>query len=132
MPTNMIAGETNHCSVYVRNTGFDLWTSTNNYKFGQADTDSEIFGPGRYYFNDNEYETDLYLGVFKGRPVKFDVEVIAPDFSGIYETHWRMVQDGVEWFGEEITNTIYVFPIPEPTTFFMLSLFCFSIIRNRK
>ncbi|RLD11234.1 MAG: hypothetical protein DRI44_04055 [Chlamydiae bacterium] len=114
MPTNMFIGETNYCQVYVRNTGFDLWTSNDLYSFGQVDSDTENFGPGRYYFNDNENEVDLYLGIFKGRPVKFDVKVIAPAISGIYETHWRMLQEGVVWFGEEITNTIYVYPIPEP------------------
>jgi len=132
MPTNMIAGQTNHCTVYVRNTGFDLWTSSNNYKFGQADTDTDIFGPGRYYFNDNENETDLYLGIFKGRPVKFDVEVIAPNYSDVYETHWRMLQEGVEWFGEEMTNTIYVFPIPEPVTIYFLSFFIYFLLKRKQ
>ena len=131
-PTNMIAGQTNHCTVYVRNTGFDLWTSSNNYKFGQADTDTEIFGPGRYDFNDSENETDLYLGIFKGRPVKFDVEVVAPNYSGIYETHWRMVQEGVAWFGEEITNTIYVFPIPEPVSIYYLSFIIYYLLKRTK
>ena len=130
IPTNMIAGQTNLCSVYVRNTGFDLWTSTNNYKFGQADSDTKIFGPGRYYFNDIENENDLYLGIFKGRPVKFNVEVVAPEIYGVYETHWQMVQEGVAWFGEELTNTIYVFPIPEPVSIYFLSFIIFYLKRH--
>ena len=127
IPTNMIIGETNHCSVYVRNTGFDLWTSTNvlnipnSYYFGQTEfTGEKMFGQGRYSFDNLENEADLYLGIFKGRPVKFDVEIIAPYESGIYDTHWRMVQENVEWFGETITNTIYVYPIPEPALFVIL------------
>ena len=114
IPTNMVAGETIHCTVYMRNTGFDIWKSNELYRFGQRLEDGADFGPGRYYFSDNDVEADLYLGAFKGRPVKFDVDVIAPEISGVYETHWRMVQDGVAWFGEELTNTIHVFPIPEP------------------
>ena len=128
IPTDMVVGETNHCYVYVRNTGFDLWKSNELYSFGQRLEDDTAFGPGRYYFSDNDVEADLYLGVFKGRPVKFDVDVIAPIYSGIYETHWRMVQDGVAWFGETITNTIYVRPIPEPGLIAIFILTFLSIL----
>ena len=117
IPTNMIVDQTIHCSVYVRNTGFDLWSSNNNYCFGQRLEDDTAFGPGRYYFDDAENEVDFYSGIFKGRAVKFDLDVIAPDISGVYDTHWGMLQEYVAWFGESITNTIYV-DVPEPSAIF--------------
>ena len=120
-PTNMIIGQSMLCSVYIRNSGFDLWTSNNNYCFGQRLEDDTAFGPGRYYFNDEENEVDFYGGIFRGRPVKFDVQITAPDVSGVYVTHWGMLQEYVVWFGESITNTIYV-DVPEPGISFILNL----------
>ena len=130
IPTNMVAGETEHCTVYMRNTGFDIWKSNELYRFGQRLEDGESFGIGRFYFTDSDVEADLYLGAFKGRPVKFDVDVTAPFLSGVYETHWRMVQDGVEWFGEAITNTIHVHPIPEPVAVYFLSFIIFYLLKR--
>ena len=133
IPTNMIINQTINCSVYVRNTGFDLWSSNNNYCFGQRLEDDTAFGPGRYYFDDAENEVDFYSGVFKGRPVKFDVDVTAPDISGVYVTHWGMLQEYVAWFGESITNTIYV-QVPEPGIFWILDfgfLILIPLLRSR-
>ena len=120
IPTNMFIGQTVHCTVYVRNSGFDLWSSNNNYCLGQRLEDDTPFGPGRYYFDDDENEVDFYSGIFKGRPVKFDLDVTAPGISGVYDTHWGMLQEYVAWFGESITNTIYV-EVPEPGTFLILN-----------
>jgi len=110
LPENMFVGETNYCTVYVRNTGFDLWKSSDGFKFGQKLylTNEMSFGSGRHNFNDKENEVDFYDGIFKGQPVKFDVTVIAPQKKGKYVTHWGMLQEGVEWFGDEITNTINI------------------------
>ena len=130
IPTNMIVGQTTHCSVYVRNTGFDLWSSNNNYCFGQRLEDDTAFGPGRYYFDDAENEVDFYSGIFKGRPVKFDVDVTAPDISGVYDTHWGMLQEYVAWFGESITNTIYV-QVPEPGTFLNFGFWILYFVKRR-
>ena len=74
----------------------------------------------------------MYLGIFKGRPVKFNVDIIAPISSGVYETHWRMLQEGVKWFGEEITNTINVFPIPEPGIFIVCFWLGLVFLRDLK
>ena len=110
LPGKMVVGETNKCTVYVRNTGFDLWKSSDGFTFGQklCLTNEMPFGTGRYGFDNVVNEVDFYDGIFKGRPVKFDVTVIAPEKTGKYVTHWGMLQEGVKWFGEEITNTIIV------------------------
>ena len=131
-PSNMYVGNTNYCEVYVRNTGFDLWKSTDGYCFGQKLylTNETSFGSGRFYFDDGSNEVSFYGGIFKGRPVKFDVTIIAPNIPGNYETHWGMLQESVEWFGEEMTNTINV--IPEPASFVAFALILFAVTKRQK
>ena len=110
LPKKMFVGETNHCTVCVRNTGFDLWKSSGKYKFGQrlSKIKQISFCPGKYNLEDKENEVDLYSGVFKGRPVQFDLIITEPKTPGGYKTYWRMIQGKTQWFGEEITNTINV------------------------
>ncbi len=129
-PANMVVGETVRCSVYVRNSGFDLWSSNNYYCFGQRLEEDTAFGPGRYFFDDAENEVNFYSGIFKGRPVKFNVEITAPNISGTYVTHWGMLQEHVAWFGESITNRINV-DLPEPSSFFILGFIYFGLLKNR-
>ena len=132
LPTSMSISEVKHCTVIVRNEGFDLWSSTNvinvpnAYYFGEHDTDSQDFGPRRYSFDNLDEESDLYLGIFKGRPIVFDVTLYAPGISGTFETHWQMLQESVAWFGEEITNTITVIPEPYCLSFIILCLLFFN------
>ena len=106
IPTKMVAGQTNFCSVFVRNTGFDLWKNEDGFCFGQNSNELS-FGAKKFFFNDAENEVDFYLGIFKGRPVKFNLQIIAPTTPGTYETHWGMFKKNVQ-FGEVITNTIHV------------------------
>ncbi|GEM_PF-6424102 len=109
IPDKMVAGETFTAKVIIQNTGNASWSNAENYKFGQQlINDAKAFGPGRYFIDDNEDEIPVYGGIFRGRAKTFDVEIVAPSTPGSYETHWQMVQEGVEWFGQTITKTIQV------------------------
>ncbi len=109
IPTNMMPGETRLVTVVVRNEGDTSWTGAANYKFGQKEfLDPVLFGPGRYLINDSEDEIPIYGGVFRGRPKAFQFNLTAPVVPGIYPTHWSMLQELVEWFGEELFVLITV------------------------
>ena len=41
-----------------------------------------------------------------GGTVTFDFIVTAPSKAGLYNFQWRMVQDGVEWFGAPSQNVV--------------------------
>lgn len=44
--------------------------------------------------------------VAPGAEVSFNFDVTAPSVPGFYNFQWRMVQDGVEWFGEYTPATL--------------------------
>ena len=109
IPTNIMPGESRIATVIVRNEGDASWTAAGNYKFGQKEfLDPVLFGPGRYLIDDSQDERPIYGGIFRGRPKTFQVTVTAPDVPGIYPTHWSMLQELVEWFGEELSIPITV------------------------
>jgi hypothetical protein len=108
-PTHMLAGSTQAVTVVVRNEGDASWTAANNYKFGEREQiDPVLFGPNRYLLDDAADEIPVYGGIFRGRPVTFNLVLNAPLNPGDYETHWGMLQEGVAWFGEQIVQTITV------------------------
>src|ERR1700686_3417180 len=63
--------------------------------------------------------------VASGSQVTFNFTVTAPATSGTYNFQWRMVQDGVEWFGDLTPNVVVTVnaqaggnpnPEPDPST----------------
>ena len=114
-PTTLRPGQTITADVLVRNEGDLKWTEAQHFRFGEVESkDPTLFGPTRYYLDDASNEIPTYGGIFRGRPVMFDVQLVAPQTLGTYLTHWGMVQDGVAWFGQELDLPITV-AVPEPS-----------------
>ena len=115
-PASMAPGSTQMVSVVVRNTGDASWTAATDYKFGDMADGSALFGAPRYLIDDNADEIPIYGGIFRGRAKTFSVILIAPTTLGSYETHWGMIQEGVEWFGETLAHTITIEEVPVTVT----------------
>ena len=108
-PDSMRPGETLTAKVIVRNDGDISWTGAKHFKLGQNEqTDSAVFGLGRAVIDDATNEIPIYGGIFRGRPIVFFVELMAPTSSSSYKLHWQMLQEGNLRFGEELTHTITV------------------------
>jgi len=109
-PGNMEVGEHRTVTVVVRNMGDLIWTGSDNYKFGQKEhlPGEVLFGPGQYSIDDDTNEIPLYGGIFRGRPIALEFDLIAPNTAGTYETHWGMLQEHAAWFGEELSLRISV------------------------
>ncbi len=115
----MTPGQVMEVSFIVRNEGDAQWTRGQLFNFGQQD-----FQPGevrfieatnwRDFIDETAAEIGTYGGVFRGRPVRFDFNIIAPTTPGTYQTHWGMVQDGATWFGPTLVVPITV--VPEPAS----------------
>ncbi|NNF61659.1 MAG: hypothetical protein HKN06_10075 [Gammaproteobacteria bacterium] len=109
IPATMVAGETRTLRLVVRNEGSEEWSGADDHNLGQNDTDTFIFGTGRHPVDDVAAESSVYGGVFKGRPILFEIEVTAPAAPGEYEFNWQMVKDDEsDFFGETLTTTILV------------------------
>jgi len=113
LPTRLQPGETRAATVIVRNEGDAFWSEAAQYRFGQNEAlDPVLFGPARCLINDAQDDIPTYGGIFRGRPKTFTLALQAPATPGFYTNHWRMLQEGVGWFGEELVHTIRVDPTP--------------------
>ncbi len=100
LPENILPGQSFEGSITFENTGTTTWTPANHYSLGtQAPQDNTIWMETNRVALPNDVEP--------GQQVTFHVTLTAPENEGMYVIQWRMVQDGVEWFGE-FSEAVYV------------------------
>jgi len=109
VPAYMDAGYSYLVSVTMQNNGANTWTQAEGYRLGsQNPPDNYTWGLSR---------VGLPASVSPGGQVTFNFYVTAPYSSGLYDFQWRMVQDGVEWFGDATPNLlidVYAGPSCDP------------------
>lgn len=98
IPTEMMPGQTYDVSVTFRNRGV-LWTNTRDFHLG-AVGDSDPFTA----FN----RVNLTANVGTTQTHTFEFTMTAPLTPGVHTTDWRMVRDGVTWFGPTLVKQIDV------------------------
>jgi YD repeat-containing protein len=92
IPTSMVKGRSYSVSITMRNSGTTDWTVAGGYKLGsQSPQDNTTWGGSR---------VALPGTVPAGAQVTFSFVVIAPSTPGTYAMQTRMIQEGVEWFGD--------------------------------
>jgi hypothetical protein len=110
VPVAMIAGQSYAASVTMANVGSTIWTNStgagtpNSYSLGsQNPQDSVNWGleafPNRVPVIDSVQPNATAI---------FKFNVVAPTTAGVYNFQWRMVQDGVTWFGDTTPNVAVV------------------------
>ncbi len=107
IPEEIEAGDSVTATIVIQNEGNFSWSHAKNIALGQHDDETD-FGQGRYAINDDEDEITVYGGIFRGRVKVFTVQILAPETAGTYVTHWQMIQEGGDWFGDILTKTIEV------------------------
>ncbi|MGD9584496.1 MAG: Ig-like domain-containing protein [Lysobacterales bacterium] len=96
VPASMIAGQSYAVSVQMKNIGSATWTAAEAYKLGsQNPGDNTTWGLGRV-------ATPGSVG--NGQTATFNFTAQAPATPGSYNFQWRMVRDGVTWFGDVTPN----------------------------
>jgi len=97
-PDTMIAGDTVHVTVLVRNDGDNMWNAANEYKFGEQEFQDPVqFGATSYFLDDTQNDIPVFGGIFRGRVVAFNLSLVAPDTAGTFLTHWGMLREGYLW-----------------------------------
>jgi len=105
----MNPGESYTATVILRNEGNEQWNAANNFKLGQNENiDNTIFGTGRFSIDDLTNEIPEYGGIFRGRTITYNIDIVAPTSVGVYSTNWQMLQEGNTWFGDTLEVTIAV------------------------
>ncbi len=96
VPAIMEAGVVYPVTVTMKNIGVKTWTVAGNYYLGsQNPTDNSTWSIKRVSVGGSVVADDSKT---------FTYNVTAPSVPGTYNFQWRMVQDGVEWFGDTTPN----------------------------
>jgi parallel beta-helix repeat protein len=109
VPSSLVAGQTAPVSVTMKNTGTNVWTAAGGYKLGsQNPQDNVTWGLGRV----NLAPSDS-IGFNASKTFTFNIT--APATPGTYGFRWRMLQEGVTWFGALSPNT-FIQVVQPPVT----------------
>ncbi len=100
LPTQLSPGEAREVHVTVVNTGTHVWKHETGYALGAVDG-SDPFGPVRVALPGD-------VTVSPGYEHTFTFTLTAPATNGTYVTDWRMVREGVGFFGEELFAAVGV------------------------
>jgi hypothetical protein len=100
LPTQLAAGETREVHVTMLNTGTHVWKHETGYALGAVD-DSDPFAPVRI-------ELPADVTVSPGYEYTFTFTLTAPATGGTYLTDWRMVREGVGFFGDQLFKAVGV------------------------
>jgi len=108
VPATMTAGEFYNVTIKMKNIGNTTWDAGTGYKLGsQNPQDNTRWGSSR---------ATLTSPVPPGGTAVFTFGVWAPGKAGSYNFQWRMLREGVEWFGPSTPNlVISVKSVPCPS-----------------
>ena len=95
VPLTVTAGQTYPVSVTMQNDGSDTWSPGGNYSLG-SQNDNVTWGLLRV-------STQGLTGT--GQQVTFHFNITAPASPGTFIFQWRMLREGVTWFGSSSTST---------------------------
>jgi len=103
VPQTMITGQSYPVSVTMKNIGTNNWglvgPQDNAYRLGSENPMDNLTWGGR---------AELPNAVPAGGQVTINFTVTAPTTSGTYNFQWRMIQEGVQWFGSLTPNVAVV------------------------
>src|SRR5271157_2755527 len=110
VPSTVTAGQIFTVTIQFQNTGALTWQGassnpSNPYRLG-AVGDTYTWGPQRIELPASQ--------IIPGQTAVFTFTVTAPATAGSYAFSWRMLQEGVTWFGDTASATITVTPPPPP------------------
>ena len=98
IPTTMEAGHSYNVSVTFRNRGV-CWFTSRGFRLGAVGESDPFTSFTR---------VDISGEVKPGINYTFNFTMTAPGSGGTFTTDWRMVRDGVAWFGATLTKTVIV------------------------
>ncbi len=108
IPSSMQTGKSYSVSVTMKNLGSTTWTRAAEYKLG-AVGDSDPFGTTRVLLDSSD-------SIGPEQSKRFTWTMTAPSSPGTYTTDWRMMREGVEWFGSTHSESVTVTLSPPTIT----------------
>lgn len=95
---DLVPGNTVVAKIKMKNTGTTTWTKHRGYRLASVNpADNKIWGLNRVSLSDEDR-------ILPGDEKIFTFSIKVPTTPGIYNCQWKMLQEGVEWFGEKTNN----------------------------
>lgn len=108
VPAYVYRGDKFNAVIRVHNTGSTVWDPNTGYKLGSEDPrDNLNWGTNR---------VNLPEAISPGGVRDITTTFTAPEAPGTYSFTWRMLQEGVQWFGTACAKPITVKLPPAPKT----------------
>ena len=117
VPANLSTGQSASVSITLTNTGTKAWSTSKGYALGaQNPANNATWGSSRIA---------LPVSVASGQSITLSFPPTPPAAPGTYNFQWKMLQEGVAWFGEAspsvaiavaATNTAPTVAITSPAT----------------
>lgn len=98
VPPSVAAGQAFPVSITMQNSGAATWTAGGNYKLGSQNPQDNIT------WGKNRVLLPATAAVPPGTSWTFNFTAVAPATPGTYNFQWRMLQTGVQWFGDFTPN----------------------------
>lgn len=115
-PTTMAAGGKASLLLEFVNVGSNTWRKSESYRLGATNNNQILFTNlnSNTGYSNSVTDQRIYLyydadvPINQGNKNQFKFNIQAPDIPGTYTLEFKMVRDGVTWFGPTYTYTINV------------------------
>ncbi|MBF0532073.1 MAG: hypothetical protein HQL23_03135 [Candidatus Omnitrophica bacterium] len=108
VPDTMVAGQSYAVSVVMQNSGYGQWIKYQSYRLASQNY------PGNDRWGLSRIELPKEV-IESGETVNFTFNITAPSQPSLYNFQWKMMHEGVQWFGEITPNkTVTVRTINAP------------------
>ena len=124
IPSTMVKGSTARVHIKMKNTGSTTWSESTLHRLGAGATDTghqhnnefkwKNFASGGYYISETNQRCFISGSIAPNGEFTFEFDIEAPQTTGTKYFEARMVQDGVEWFGQVISVEVNVTDTPSP------------------
>ena len=112
IPIDMLPEASASVTVRMKNTGSNTWNSTDNYRLGGVGDGSGIAAQ----FGATRFNIASGTNVATNQEYSFTFNITAPTTPGTYNLQYRMLQDGVAWFGDTLSVNVTVHGTPTCTS----------------
>ena len=105
VPNGMLNSGTSSVSVTMKNKGKANWTYAANFRLGSVGDDA-TWGITRA-------DIAADATVYTGSNYTFAFDITAPGATGSKTFEWKMLKEGVEWFGQSCKKNISIVDMPD-------------------
>jgi hypothetical protein len=99
VPTTMTRGQSYTVTVKMRNNGTTSWTPARAIKLGPQNPQDNLT-----WLASKRVTLTTGESINPGQSKTFTFTIKAPSTAGTYNFQWKMLQEGIRWFGAPSTN----------------------------